>query len=408
MVILVLVNYVLVLTFLLALLVLRERRTAPAHETLPAHSHQQEGRHSFGLMQLARRCLAGSMAGGTASAQGWRKLSNDEDQGLELVQAQAEWGAGMPACVEDSAMGAVSPARNAASSSSPATASAPAADNGTASALHAIGGSAPTQQHRQPAHFRAHVDTQSRSGFQEDADPEAVGLLSAGSESAWLSVTSGPQRPPRVRGRRWRGCCACVDASTGARVDVHTWLGGPYADALYLARWVILAFAALAVAFFGWRASLLTLPESRPTVWRASSNMHKYYDIEMQFAFGRALERIPLTLTWGLRPVDTGSLNSVYEYTDAVLDTHVNMTAVSSQVWLAELCDNLTAWSEQPGSPIVADSVRCPTPLLRRIAQARKLPWPMPPEVRASFAAWQGDWQLGHGTRCKDDGVAVR
>lgn len=84
--------------------------------------------------------------------------------------------------------------------------------------------------------------------------------------------TLGPER------RRGRGCCRCIGPD-GGRLAAHAWLGGPFADALYAARWGVVAAAALAVAFFGWRASLLTLPSSRPTVWRAGSNIHKYYDL---------------------------------------------------------------------------------------------------------------------------------
>lgn len=102
---------------------------------------------------------------------------------------------------------------------------------------------------------------------------------------------------------------------------------------------------------------------------------------EMQFSFGRAIERIPLTLTWGLNPQDHGSLNAVYEHTDAVLAPGTNFTSLEAQEWLDDLCQNLTDWSQKPGSPIVAGTVVCPTPLIKEIAQQRSLPFPMPAEV---------------------------
>lgn len=104
----------------------------------------------------------------------------------------------------------------------------------------------------------------------------------------------------------------------------------------------------------------------------------------MTFTFGRALERIPLSLVWGVAPQDTGSLNSVYEYTDAVLDTGADLTSPAAQAWLEGLCHNLTAWSHEPQGPIVSGSVRCPTPMLKRIVHARNASIPVAAEVRAS------------------------
>ena len=69
------------------------------------------------------------------------------------------------------------------------------------------------------------------------------------------------------------------DASNFGHVAIHQWLGGPYARYVQRMRWSILVFSTLAIMFFFWRASMLTLPTGRPTVWRASSNMHKYYDL---------------------------------------------------------------------------------------------------------------------------------
>lgn len=103
---------------------------------------------------------------------------------------------------------------------------------------------------------------------------------------------------------------------------------------------------------------------------------------EMQFSFGRAIQRIPLTLMWGPAPQDHGSLNAVYEHTDAVLAPETNFTTRAAQAWLDGLCQNLEEWSQQPGSPVVAGTVTCPMQLIQEIAQLRSLPFPMPPEVR--------------------------
>ena len=147
----------------------------------------------------------------------------------------------------------------------------------------------------------AHMSRQ-RELQHADADEVAASERAYGFDGAGSSAShSAPQmlqevdRSPgasvgelsRVRRRR-RGCqcwcrskcrcCGCVGAD-GGRVAAHAWLGGPFADALHAARWWVVAVAAIAVAFFAWRASLLTLPSSRPTVWRAGSNIHKYYDL---------------------------------------------------------------------------------------------------------------------------------
>jgi hypothetical protein len=105
---------------------------------------------------------------------------------------------------------------------------------------------------------------------------------------------------------------------------------------------------------------------------------------EMDFAFGRALERIPITLVWGYKPTDNGSLNKVYEHTDAVLDPAVNFTTPEAQLWLLQLCQGLETWSQEPNSPIVINSVLCPLPLVQEIAAARDVPFPMPSEVRST------------------------
>lgn len=102
---------------------------------------------------------------------------------------------------------------------------------------------------------------------------------------------------------------------------------------------------------------------------------------ELDFAFGRTLERIPVTLVWGYKPMDNGSLNKVYEHTDAVLDPATNFTSPEAQEWLLNLCRGLASWSQKADSPIVIDSVLCPLPLVKDIAAARGLPFPMPSEV---------------------------
>lgn len=103
---------------------------------------------------------------------------------------------------------------------------------------------------------------------------------------------------------------------------------------------------------------------------------------EMQFSFGRAIQRIPLTLMWGLAPQDHGSLNAVYEHTDAVLEPATNFTSPAAQQWLETLCSSLEDWAADSDGPIVAGSVTCPVKLLKEIAQLRSLPFPMPAEVR--------------------------
>lgn len=109
---------------------------------------------------------------------------------------------------------------------------------------------------------------------------------------------------------------------------------------------------------------------------------------EMDFAFGRRLERIPVTLSWGFKAIDTGSLNRVYEHTDAVLDPAANFTSPEAQKWLLNLCIGLQNWSEKPDSPIVLNSVQCPMPLVWQIAATRQISFPMPSEVcKVSSAA---------------------
>eukprot|EP00892_Ulva_mutabilis_P012184 jgi/Ulvmu1/9338/UM050_0088.1 len=166
-----------------------------------------------------------------------------------------------------------------------------------------------------------------------------------------------------------------------APTRIHAFLGGRYANMVHDARRWILLFALIGIAFFSWRASLLTLPHSRPTVWRRGSNIREYFDLEMQFSFGRAIQRIPLTLLWGLAPQDHGSLNAVYEHTDAVLAPDTNFTSPAAQAWLDDLCSSLTEWSAQPDSPIVSGSLSCPMPLIKELAQLRGLPFPMPAEA---------------------------
>ena len=103
---------------------------------------------------------------------------------------------------------------------------------------------------------------------------------------------------------------------------------------------------------------------------------------EMTFTFGRSLERVLVTLVWGVAPQDTGSLNSVYEYTDAVLDTRAEFTSPAAQAWLQGLCTNLTSWSHDAQGPIVSGSVRCPTHMLGRISHARNDTVPADAQVR--------------------------
>lgn len=88
-----------------------------------------------------------------------------------------------------------------------------------------------------------------------------------------------------------------------------------------------------------------------------------------------------MTLVWGVHPEDKGSLNCVYEYTDARLDTSANFTSKESQLWLHHLCSNLTQWADEPQGPIVAGSVECPFPQVEQITAARNLSLPLPSEV---------------------------
>lgn len=112
---------------------------------------------------------------------------------------------------------------------------------------------------------------------------------------------------------------------------------------------------------------------------------HKNYNHcvlqELDFAFGRTLERIPVTLAWGFKPIDNGSLNKVYEHTDAILDPSTNFTSPEAQEWLLQLCRGLENWSQKADSPIVMNTVQCALPLVQQIASARDIPFPMPSEV---------------------------
>ena len=89
-----------------------------------------------------------------------------------------------------------------------------------------------------------------------------------------------------------------------------------------------------------------------------------------------------MTLVWGYTPIDTGSLNKVYEHTDAVLDPATNFTSPEAQAWLLQLCQGLEAWSQKADSPIVINTVQCPLPLVQEIAATRNVSFPMSSEVR--------------------------
>lgn len=72
----------------------------------------------------------------------------------------------------------------------------------------------------------------------------------------------------------------CVAPTSGTTPsNVHAFLGGPYARWLFSWRHFILLVTLIVVAFSAWRASLLELPHSRPTVWRKGSNIRNYYDL---------------------------------------------------------------------------------------------------------------------------------
>ena len=72
----------------------------------------------------------------------------------------------------------------------------------------------------------------------------------------------------------------CVAPTSGTTPSsVHAFLGGPYARWLYTWRHFILLMTLILVSFCAWRASLLELPHARPTVWRKSSNIRRYYDL---------------------------------------------------------------------------------------------------------------------------------
>ena len=410
MVLLVLVNYVFVLTLLLAILVLRERSAAGSTEG-------PETRRGW-------RRLLPSLPVEPDEPKAWHEHVHD----TELVPL-----AGLQRDSTPDVRGDARPAvgREWDASAADGRAMPHEAETDTDAAIDA-----------QPAD---NAELHPSDAVDDDDDEE---LLDGGVNGARL-----PQR------KMWRSRCRGCASEHGKQLQVHSWLGGPYARAVHGSRWVILAFTALAVAFFAWRASLLTLPESRPTVWRASSNFHKYYDLvrrpltcafqvacfcdgsvtivhccacdntaaaaaagacivayllclrdqrpaytdapkksckvrlacvnvlyaflvqEMGFVFGRALERIPVSLVWGVHPQDTGSLNSVYEYTDAVLDTRAEFSSREAQVWLQALCAELHEWAQAPNSPIVAGTLQCPMPLVARIARARDLELPVDPEV---------------------------
>lgn len=72
----------------------------------------------------------------------------------------------------------------------------------------------------------------------------------------------------------------CVAPTSGTTPsNVHAFLGGSYARWLHSWRHFILLMTLILVCFCSWRASMLELPHSRPTVWRKGSNMHSYYDM---------------------------------------------------------------------------------------------------------------------------------
>ena len=231
MVLLVLVNYVFVLTLLLAILVLRERSVARSAEgseprrgwrrllpwapvELDEPKAWHEHAHDTELVPLA----------------GLQRNSIPTERGDERPVGGREWDA-------SAADGRAMPHE---------------AETDADAAIDA-----------QPADI-----AEMRPSDAVDGDDNDEGLLDGSVNGARL-----PQR--QSRRSRCRGCAS----EHSKQLQVHTWLGGPYARAVHGSRWVILAFTALAVAFFAWRVSLLTLPESRPTVWRASSNFHKYYDL---------------------------------------------------------------------------------------------------------------------------------
>lgn len=255
MVVLVLVNYAFVLTLLLAILVLRER-------AVPAHAD-----HTAELPAWRRLWLWSTVA---ASAMDVGKHNLETD--TELVPLAAlQRNAGF----DDSAQRADGTAWDA------------SATDGRAMPHEAQGDTAASGQSLQHDRRARH------SSDGQAADADGQGLLSNSADGAGLAGVRSERSKSRRRRSRW---CGCVDEH-GTWLHVHAWLGGPYARAVHGARWVIMAFTALGVAFSAWRASLLTLPESRPTVWRASSNFHKYYDLvrlrsrpgsERQMQFGSA------------------------------------------------------------------------------------------------------------------------
>lgn len=78
-----------------------------------------------------------------------------------------------------------------------------------------------------------------------------------------------------------------------APTRIHAFLGGTYAHMVHDARHWILLFTVIGVAFFSWRASMLTLPHSRPTVWRQGSNIREYFDLVRPRLLMRAFVCIP-------------------------------------------------------------------------------------------------------------------
>lgn len=79
-----------------------------------------------------------------------------------------------------------------------------------------------------------------------------------------------------------------------APTRIHAFLGGTYARMVHDARRWILLFAVIGVAFFTWRASMLELPHSRPTVWRRGSNIHQYFDLVPFPASRTCARRMPM------------------------------------------------------------------------------------------------------------------
>jgi hypothetical protein len=110
------------------------------------------------------------------------------------------------------------------------------------------------------------------AGCERHGQQEIGTLLNA---STGLPFTNDKPVLPQLRRR---SCCGCL--TDGCRIAPgHIWLGGPFASFIRMGRWVIVLLATVAVAFFAWRASFLTLPSSRPTVWRKGANIREYFDL---------------------------------------------------------------------------------------------------------------------------------